>query len=69
MIIRSLCLVVLLLITGTPTSAQLPQVVVDFSPEGFVITKKTLADCKRQARIRKLNYIRQREFVRKCVGL
>jgi hypothetical protein len=66
---RSACLVALLLIWSAPASAQsLPSAATEFSPEGHIITRHTLADCKRQARIRKLSYIRQRHFVRKCVG-
>ena len=68
MISRNVCLVAVLLIAGAPASAQSPPATTEFSPEGHVITKKTLADCKRQARIRKMSYIRQRHFIRKCVG-
>jgi hypothetical protein len=65
---RSVCLVALLLIAGAPAAAQSAQTAPEFWPEGHVISKKTLADCKRQARIRKMSYIRQRHFIRKCVG-
>jgi endonuclease YncB( thermonuclease family) len=39
-----------------------------FSPAGRVITRKALAECKRQARARKLGYFRQRQFLRECVA-
>jgi hypothetical protein len=65
---RRALVIVFLLMTGGAATAQTPPDI-GFSPSGHIITKKMLADCRRQATIRKLNYIRKRAFVRKCVGL
>ena len=35
---------------------------------GKVITKKKLADCKKQAKDQKLSYGKRRKFVRTCVN-
>jgi hypothetical protein len=34
---------------------------------GRVISRRTLADCKRQAKARKLSYLQRRKFLRSCV--
>lgn len=67
---RLVCVVGLFFLAAAPALAESPHAVAGFtiSPAGHVITKKALADCKRQARVRKLNYIRQRDFIRKCAG-
>jgi hypothetical protein len=37
------------------------------SMTGKVVTKKKLAECKKQAKEQKLGYIKRRKFVRECV--
>ena len=73
---RWIMMIGLVLSAAGPVSAQSPSTQnqnvapgMFISPAGHIITKKTLAECKRQARVRKLSYIRQRQFIRKCVEL
>jgi hypothetical protein len=35
---------------------------------GHVITRRKLADCKRQAKAQKLSYLKRRKFMRSCVA-
>lgn len=35
---------------------------------GRVITRRKLADCKRQAKAQKLTYLKRRKFMRSCVA-
>ena len=35
---------------------------------GHVITRRKLADCKRQAKAQKLSYLKRRKFMRGCVS-
>ena len=35
---------------------------------GHVVTRRKLADCKRQAKAQKLSYLKRRKFLRSCVS-
>jgi hypothetical protein len=70
-ITRSRCAGLLLFVgvfLDAPVFAQAQPEVIPAASAGHVITNKTLADCKRRARIRKLDFIRQRHFIRTCAG-
>ncbi len=40
----------------------------DSAAAGHIVTRKQLADCKRQAKERKLTYRERRKFLRQCVA-
>ena len=72
-----LSLVAVFILIGFPTaSAQAPATSTPGATNskaqdmaGHVITRRKLADCKRQAKAQKLSYLKRRKFMRSCVAV
>ncbi len=69
-------LVALFILIGCPiASAQAPAASAPSATNskaqdmaGHVITRRKIADCKRQAKAQKLSYLKRRKFMRSCVA-